>query len=82
MQDDIIQRLVDPVSKKNETLQTLYLNLNREEEVESILRACTTLINLNGIEVNRKELLGQDENNQSMTEDNKNTEDQQTIAAK
>lgn len=57
--DDVIKRLVDPVSQRNTILEILYLNLTREEEVESILRSCTALVNLNGIEVDRNELLGQ-----------------------
>lgn len=51
----MIERLVGPNSK-NITLISLFVNLSREEEVEYILKKCSNLKYLNGMEVDREEL--------------------------
>ena len=56
IKDDVVERLIDPETGRNDALETLWVNLSREEEVEQIIRRLKWLKNLNGLVVDRKEL--------------------------
>ena len=62
---EIIDRLLlkgeDGSLKKNRTLQSLFVNLSKEEEVEYLLKMLAGLKYLNGLDVDRDELEIQEE---------------------